>query len=281
MPRVGSFRVAEVKPHFGCKSPEGRERVRQYVDGLRAEAFALIVLIQVEFVLPEPVGYTAFGASCVCSNVDPVVVLVDVSQFTLLRGLGETAVGSYAELPFVASGTKPSNGSMCAADCHAPGVGERGYAGAVLQHKSGVEICVVAGTLPHSYSEFFVPLSPRFLADVRQGCGDRELLFVLDTNAMPDNQTVESMGQNNGADWGPCDDPGVHGNLTCCNDTAKYGHEEPSFRYDRTAVCRGGSVESWEVERAYCCGANEEHRFTKATVRLAENGIRPYLLEMI
>jgi len=154
-------------------------------------------------------------------------------------------------------------------------VGERAYAGAVLQHRSGEDVCVIAGTFPHSHPQqgYIVPLSRQFLENV-EGCHKRKILLVVDTNAMPDNQTVAGIGKTNHVTWGPCSDPGVHGDLTCCNDSKKYQHPDPSFRYDRTVLCHGGVVEDWSVESSYFCNADEEHRFTKATVRLAGDSER-------
>merc|ERR1712194_297857 len=78
-----SFTVAEVKPHYGCKSPDGQERVRQYISKLAAAGTGIISLLEMAFSLPQPSGYTAFGGACKGGEwpPDPAVVLVDEAQF--------------------------------------------------------------------------------------------------------------------------------------------------------------------------------------------------------
>eukprot|EP00929_Paragymnodinium_shiwhaense_P054625 TRINITY_DN27392_c0_g1_i1.p1 TRINITY_DN27392_c0_g1~~TRINITY_DN27392_c0_g1_i1.p1 ORF type:complete len:345 (+),score=51.26 TRINITY_DN27392_c0_g1_i1:79-1035(+) len=271
---AGTFRVAEVKPHYGCSSPEGVNRVRAYIDGLAKDGFGLIAAIQMEFTYKLPDGYTAFGASCTSHGVaDPVVVYVKDEILTIEKVIGETETGDYSKMPFVADGRAPAAGSMCTANHSKPHVGQRGYAAALLRYQAtGQEFCAVVGTLPHSapsVAERFEPLAAGFLQNVKQACDGKPILFVLDTNIFPDNTTVADIFKYSEADWlAPCDDPGAHGDLTCCNDTLKYNHSLPSFRFDRTAICRGGTIGDWSVASDYVCRANEEHRFTNATVVL-------------
>jgi len=281
-PPPNSFSVAEVKPHFGCRTPEGQEAVRGYIAGLANQSTGLIALIQYEFSLPQPSGYTAFGASCTPKHADPVVVLVDNSQFGFVEMIGDTVFGDYASMPFLTTGKQPSSGSMCTADPKAWGA--RGYAGAVLrQISTGKEVCVIAGTFPHCNGAF----DSKFSSDIRgslynKGCGGRPLLFIVDTNAgcqKSDDQagidsskiSMTGIGKNHSQNWGECSDPAIaNPNPTCCNDIKK-GHPEARVWYDRTALCGGGTVEDFQVHDSFVCGADEEHKFTTATVTLGEN----------
>lgn len=279
-----SFKVAEVKPHFGCTSADGRDQVRQYVADLAEKGTGLIALIEMEFSLPQPAGYTAFGASCLTKHADPTVVLVDTSQFSVVATIGGTVSGNFSAMPFLADGTEPDTGDMCVANASAMygpdlayRIGARPYTGAVLRHSSGKELCVIAATFPHCMQ----PWLPQFISDIEEGCGDRQLLFVVDTNAgceipsAAEDARIWSMAaiaRNHSADWGECHDPAQQfGEATCCNDFPDFPYAR--YAYDRTAVCRGGAVEDFEVESTFVCGnSRAEHKFTSATVHLAEAG---------
>lgn len=93
-----------------------------------------------------------------------------------------TSVRNYTDMQFVYDGKAPAQGSMCAARWSARWVGERGYTGAVLRHKSGEYICVIAGTFSH-----FGPLSQQFLSHV-EACHKRKILCVLDTPTVERSQ---------------------------------------------------------------------------------------------
>jgi len=269
----GAFSVAEVKPHFQCTSAEGQQRVRDHIGNLTVSGTGLIALIQLEFTLAQPKGYTAFGAACGTKHGDPVVVLVDESQFSIVSGIRETVVGDYASMPFLVTGKGPTCGPMCVAD---PAVeGERGYAAAVLKHMpSGQEICVIAGTFPHCYGAWL----PQFLDDVGPaGCRGLPLLFIVDTNAACEFEgplaskgiSMQDIGKNHSAGWGACSDPAVASpEPTCCHDISK-GHPEARYWYDRTALCNSkGLVEQFRVHSDFVCGTDVEHKYTTAVVRL-------------
>merc|ERR1712079_37647 len=189
-----------------------------------------------------------------------------------MGGIGETVVGDYTAVPFLAEGTKPTKGSMCVSD--PPLNGERGYAGALLRHRaSNLEVCVVAGTLPHCGT----PWLPRFLEDLKSdGCKGDHLLLLLDTNAGCETLgpaasrkvSMQEIGQTNNASWGTRSDSAVLMEPTCCHDTRK-GFPEAQYWYDRIALCGGhGAVEHLHVHKEFVCNANQEHKSTSATVRL-------------
>jgi len=263
---------AEVKPHFGCTTKLGQQHVRNYVSGLVSMHTGIIALIQFEFPLAKPEGYTAFGASCKTKHSDPVVVLVDERKFLMLAALGETALGDYSSMPFLGDGKPPSNGSNCVADANV--FGARGYAGALLQHvDTGTEFCVVAGTFPHCYGAW----TQEFRQATHQHCHGRRLLLIVDTNAACETEgpeasrrvSMEDIGKNQSMHWGSCSDPAVHSDEpTCCHDL-RQGHPEARYWYDRTALCGGGVVEQFHVNGEFSCGADEEHKFTTAVVHLS------------
>lgn len=281
--KADTFKVAEVKPHFGCKSDDGQERVRQYVANLATSGTGLISLIEMEFDLAQPSGYTAFGAAC-GKHRDPTVVLVNEAQFSIVSTIGATIAGNYSAMPYIGGGQAPgkdTNG-MCVADPLASivavneswGVGSRPYTGAVLLHKaSGKEICMISGTFPHCLYSW----TDQFVADIEKGCGNRQLLIVADTNAGCEIPTLlsdsrwslnEILANHSQAHWGPCHDPGLHSVPTCCNDFPDFPY--PRFWYDRTAVCRGGRVEDFKVDSTFTCGdSRAEHLSTMATINLA------------
>jgi len=284
----GRFSVAEVKPHYQCAmSQEGTDRVRIYVANLASQGTGLIGLIQFEFMLEQPEGYTAFGAACVSHYSDPAVVLVDTRQFHIISGIGETVIGDYTAVPFLSADSKPTKGSMCVSD---PANGERGYAGALLMHKaSNIEVCVVIATLPHCDAAW----QPRFLEDLNsEGCKGRHLLLIMDTNAACEklgplasrNVTMQHIGQIHSADWGMCLDPGILAEPTCCHDS-NTGFPEARYWYDRTALCGGyGAVENFHVHEEYVCNTIQEHKFTTAMVRIDAAGAAargPALISMI
>jgi len=292
---LDTFKVAELKPHYGCKGDDGQDRVRKYIANLVTEGTGLISLIELEFDLPQPSGYTAFGASC-GHYTDPVVVLVNEAQFTIVSTIGQTVTGNYSALPYVGGGhsSNATSNTMCVSDPHgaiyADGknwtMGSRSYTGAVLSHKaSGKEICVVSGTFAHCLYKW----TDQFVADIEKGCGDRQLLIVADTNAGCEIPTLTSeshwsmneiLANHSQAAWGPCHDPGLYTAPTCCNDLPDFPY--PRLWYDRTAVCRGGRVEDFKVETSFVCADSpEEHLFTSATVHLAEadNVESPYCLD--
>jgi len=252
------FRVAEIKPHFGCTSPEGQENVREYIHGLVNQRYGLVALIQTEFHVPQPLGYSAFGASCVYNNPDAAVVLFNQAIFEAVQPLGTTILGSYDAMPYLSDGCAPANGSSCMGD---PGRdGERAYTGAVLRvTESGEELCVVAATFPHRQTA----LGRKFLREFKQSCETRPVLFIVDTNA--DGTSMDQLGKVYGDAWGNCSDPGANGAKTCCHDI-KRGVPNALFKFDRTALCNGGSVEDWAVETNWFCDADEEHHFTTAMV---------------
>jgi len=274
----GRFSVAEVKPHYQCSlSLDGKDRVRNYVANLTSQSTGLIGLIQFEFTLEQPEGYTAFGAACVRQYSDPAVVLVNARQFYIISGIGETVVGDYTAVPFLTAGSRPSKGSMCVSD-PAYGGGERGYAGALLRHKtSNLEVCVVIATLPHCNTTW----QPRFLDDLNSaGCTGRHLLLIMDTNAACEdlgqtasrNVSMQDIGQTHSADWGRCSDPAILTKPTCCHDTER-GFPEARYWYDRTALCGGnGAVEHFHVHEEFVCKTDQEHKFTTAMVRLDPAG---------
>lgn len=280
------FTVAEVKPHHGCTDPIGRERVKRYVSELVKKGTGLISLLEMEFALEQPEGYTVFGGNCKSKHSDPAVMLVDESQFTMVGPLGYTLVGDYAQMPFLSDGQEPKSGPMCVADPTAANpvtnrsVGERPYAGAILRHKAtNKEICVLTGTFPHNG----FPWLRKFVEDVK-GCGGRQLVIIADTNAnyIPGNTTdsrwftMERIAANHSVNWGECSDPGAaQPDPTCCNDTRTLGNADPTWWYDRVASCNGGSVDRFEVEPRYFCEADEEHRFITARVWLEESEVRP------
>jgi hypothetical protein len=224
----------------------------------------LIALIQFEFSLSQPDGYTSFGSVCGSKHPDPVVVLVDEEQFTIVSGLRDTVVNNYSAMPFLATGIAPEDGSMCAANVSV--YGTRAYTGAILQHKdSGKEVCVISGTLPHCYG----PWLPEFKADIEQGCGGRPLLLVVDTNAACEFQgphagkawPMSSIMQFQSAAIADCSDPGASSpDPTCCHDIAQ-SHPEARYWYDRTALCGGGTVDHFRVNESFICSADEEHKY--------------------
>merc|ERR1712086_1141346 len=245
-----SFTVAEVKPHYGCQSPDGQQRVRQYISKLTAANTGIISVLEMGFPLTQPQGYQAFGAAC-GKHQDPAVVLFNEAQFSLVSSIGATTAGNYSAIPYLGGGQAAGarTNSMCVSDPTAvfgPGgnipVGSRPYAGAVLKHTdSGRELCVLTGTLAHcSYN-----WTKQFVADVEQGCGDRQLLVVADTNAgcaVPSlksdshwsmNQILAKHGQ---LSWGPCHDPGLYSQPTCCNDFPDF-----PYGYDRGIGMTGPS----------------------------------------
>jgi len=289
-----SFTVAEVKPHYGCQSPDGQERVRQYISKLTTAGTGIIALLEMEFSLPQPSGYTALGGAC-GKHIDPAVVLVDEAQFSVVSTIGATAAGNYSGVPYIGGGQAAGarTNSMCVADPTAifgPGagfpVGSRPYAGAVLKHRqSGREICVLTATLAHcSYN-----WTEQFVADVEQGCGDRQLLIVADTNAGCAVPTLKSdshlsmneiLARHGKLNWGPCHDPGLYSEPTCCNDFPEFPY--PRYWYDRTAICRGGRVTDFQVEKGFVCqDSRAEHLFTKATIELGDlnDKASPYCLD--
>lgn len=282
----GSFTVAEVKPHYQCTNATGgQDRVRQYIAGLAAADTGLITLIQTEFVISQPKGYTVFGSAC-GKHLDPVVVLVNEEQFSIVSTVGATVAGNYSSMPWIADGHSSASdnatNSMCISDpmaTYGPDgsykVGSRPYAGAVLLHKpSGQEVCMITGTFAHCLYEW----TDSFVADVDQACGDRQLLFVADTNSGCSVPSMwsdshwsmnEILANHSKEDWGPCHDPGLYQAPTCCNDLPEFPY--PRYWYDRTAICRGGRVEDFKVETAFICGdTHAEHLSTSATVHLAE-----------
>lgn len=271
---AADFTVAEVKPHFQCTSDDGRQRVRDYVTNLTSQSTGIIALIQFEFTLPQPQGYTAFGATCLLKHGDPVVVLVNEQQFDLVSGIRDTSAGDYASMPFLSSGKGPTNGSMCIGDPSKDG--ERGYAGAILRHRaSGEEICVIVGTMPHCHGAW----RPEFVEDAGpKGCQGRPLLVVADTNAACEIEgplaskawSMTGIAKNHSAGWGDCSDPAVAlPDPTCCHDISK-GHPEARYWYDRTALCGGGgTVEDFHINLDFVCGGDVEHKFTTATVKLS------------
>jgi len=244
--------------------------VHKHVANLTSHNVGLIALIQFEFELEQPGGYTAFGAACVNKFPDPVVVLVDTRQFHIISGIGETVIGDYTQVPFLSPGSKPTKGSMCVSD---PAKGERGYAGALLRHKaSNVEVCVVSGTLPHCDGAW----QPRFLDDIAESCKGRHLVLLMDTNAACESLgpnaskkvTMQDIGKTHKAQWGTCSDPAILHEPTCCHDTLQ-GFPEARYWYDRAALCGGpGAVEQFRVHDKFVCNTNQEHKFTTAMVRI-------------
>jgi len=277
-----TFKVAQVKPHFGCKSDDGQDRVRQRVADLASADTGLITLIEMEFQLAQPTGYTAFGAAC-GRHKDPIVVLVNEAQFTVVSTMGATLTGNYSAMPYIGGGKGPEKGdNMCVSDPLGSisvgnktfPMGSRPYAGAVLLHKaSGKEICMISGTLPHCLYKW----ADQFITDVDKTCGNRQLLWIGDTNAgceLPglyvDNRISfdDILANHSKADWGPCHDPALQAEPTCCNDFPD--HPYPRYWYDRTVVCRGGRVEDFKVDSAFICkNSHAEHLSTTATIHLA------------
>jgi hypothetical protein len=253
-------------------------------------------LIEMEFALPQPQGYTAFGAACGAKYLDPTVVLVNEAQFSVVSTIGATVSGNYSAMPFLGGGQTPQKAKeMCASDPKGSifvanwswSVGSRPYTGAVLLHKaSGKEICMISGTFAHCMYQW----TDQFIADVEQGCGDRQLLFVADTNAGCTIPTIEQdsrmtfdeiFANHSKANWGPCHDPGLQAAPTCCNDFHS-GFPYANYWYDRTAVCRGGRVADFKVHSTFICGdSSEEHLSTMATIHLAEpkTAASPYCLD--
>jgi len=291
-----SFTVAEVKPHYGCQSPAGQERVRQYISNLTAAGTGIISLLEMEFALPQPSGYAAFGAAC-GKHFDPAVVLFDEAQFSMVSTIGATLAGNYSAVPYL-GGAPQAVGkraySMCVSDPTARfgpdgiyPVGSRPYSGAVLKHlHSGRELCVLTGTFAHCSNNW----TEQFVTDIEQGCGDRQLLIVADTNAGCVVPTLKSdsqewsmnkiLAKHGRLSWGPCHDPGQHSQPTCCNDTPDFPY--PRYWYDRTAICRGGRVADFKVEAGFVCGdSRAEHLFTRATIELGElnDKASPYCLD--
>jgi hypothetical protein len=266
-----SFSVAEVKPHFQCKTPDGQDRVRDHISRLVSNSTGIITLIQFEFTLTQPEQYTVFGASCTNGFSDPVVVLVNKQQFTVISGFRETIVDNYKAMPFLATG-QPINGSMCVADSAKYGL--RGYTGGVLRHtSSGKEICIVAGTFPHCRGSW----QSQFLDDIEQGCRGRPLVVIADTNAACElegpaaskKESMQTIGEHHHANWGTCSDPAIQNDEpTCCHDLSQ-GHPEARSWYDRIAICGGGIVDDFQVNADFVCGANEEHKYTTAMIHLA------------
>merc|ERR1712194_8137 len=120
----------------------------------------------------------------------------------------------------------------------------------------------------------------QFVRDVEEGCGDRQLLIVADTNAgceIPGLKSDSHMSLNqilanhSKTSWGPCHDPGLYQPPTCCNDFGTKGNEfpYPRYWYDRTAICRGGRVGEYKVESQFICkDSPAEHLSTLATIHL-------------
>lgn len=257
--------MAEVKPHFGCQSGAGPDRVRGYIDGLVERRYGIITLLQVEFPVRLPSGYTPIGAACGQTLIDGAVVFIRDDLFRIVQPLGDTLVGhgNYSSMPFVANGTE-IGGSMCVADIAASGT--RVYAGAELEHiASGTRLCLLAGTLPHPELRG-EPYAAEFLEQVAKCSQDKPLLCIADTN-LAGEETLEELVNSRGADLRRCSDPGRWAPPTCCDDSA-WGHPEPRYKSDRTAICGGGTVTKFHVEPVYICKSAEEHRFTVATVEL-------------
>jgi hypothetical protein len=259
--------VGNVKPHYNCKDPDNR--VATYIQDLVKSNFEIIVLNQMEFAFPEPEGYVAFGGACVHTYADEVVVLVQQSSFEVLRPIGDTILGPYSAMPWM-TGVKPTSGDLCFAAKSGGGT-ERSFAGAVVRHtESFREFCLIAGTLPHwdAEAEAGTYLNSTLLDSIKTSCENRHLLFVLDTNVSPNSLTVGDIGAHENAGWGTCSDLGAAGAPTCCYDG--YSETDPFYKFDRTAVCRGGLVEQWKVADHYVCETNEEHRYTTAAVTLMD-----------
>lgn len=267
-----SFSAAEVKPHYQCSTADGQDHVRNHINGLVGQETGIISLIQFEFTLAQPTGYTSFGASCTTGHADPVVVLVNEKQFSIVSGIGETTVGDYASLPFLSTGKAPPSGSMCVAD---PSVyGQRGYAAAVLKHtSSGTEFCAISGTFPHCRGSW----QQSFIDSIKQSCTGRPVLVIADTNAACETEgpqaskgeSMQAISDHHNAGWGACSDPAIENPApTCCHDLSQ-GHPEARYWYDRTAICGGGVVDSFQVNDNFVCGTNEEHKYTTAIVHLS------------
>jgi len=255
-----TFRVAELKPHFGCTDPAGQNRVRDYVSQLVAQRFGLIALIQTEFQVAQPEGYSAFGAACVVQHSDAAVVLFDTSVFLPVKAFGaDTQFGNFSSMPYLYNGTAPTRGGACLG---VPSTdGERAYTAAVLRHiSSGQELCVVSGTFPHRDR----PLGTQFDNLFSSSCSKLPTVIIADTNSINLMSNI-----HRGAGWANCSDPGQSGasGLTCCHDI-KRGHPDAMFPYDRTAICQGGTVDQFVVEKDWICNADEEHKFTQAVVHL-------------
>jgi len=261
------FTVAEVKPHFGCVGVDGTSRVERYIEDLANNHTSIIASIQLQFAVHELENYSVFGSSCVREYADNVVVFLSKSEFAIVSPIGHTLVGEYAQMPFVADGKRPLKGNMCVSHLSEIEItGVRAYGGAVVRHQtSGQELCVVAGTLPH----MDLGWGWHFVNDIAASCQGKPLLFVLDTNVWPDSQTFQQITSHHEVDWGSCSDPGSFGPATCCNDINK-DMSYPTLRFDRTVMCRGGTVENFTVDDAFVCGTDEEHRYTKAVVKLLD-----------
>merc|ERR1719336_228690 len=164
------------------------DRIREYVAGLVRRRYGIIAVIQAEFWLARPDGYAAFGDTCgrrFHDRPDSVVVLFDKALFSPISSIGTTTIGGYSSMPYASShgGTLGSR-AACIGDPLMDG--DRAYAGAILRHRSGTEVCVIVGTFPHRK-----PSPPRaapsslqgkFITDVREGCSGRPILFVVDSN---------------------------------------------------------------------------------------------------
>jgi len=204
-----------------------------------------------------------------------VVVLVNEEQFSVVRGINETIMGTYESMPFVSGGGKPNatdaDGNMCVSDPEA--TGQRGYAAAVVLHKaSNTKLCVLAGTFPHCRS----PWKKEFVSNVKESCDGMPLLIIADSNAAcghegpnatrAQNESMQAIGERQNASWGECSDPAIHNpNPTCCHGR---WNSKAQYWYDRTALCGGGTVDQFQVNDKFVCGTSEEHKFTQALVHL-------------
>lgn len=82
-------------------------------------------------------------------------------------------------------------------------------------------------------------------------------------------------GQCGAGGWGKCTDPGATGPKTCRNDVKKDLPNSCS-NYDRTAMCNGGSVESWKVNPIFvlnnCQDTSTSHMAHEDKRRRKEGG---------
>jgi len=284
-----TFTVATAKPHYSCSSRDGQDRVRRYIEALLQDKTGLIALNQMEFALNasstiRPNGYIGLGGSC-GPHHDSAVLLINDAQFQVLHAIGETSVGNFSLLPYIASGVAPSGiGSMCVASNYSLS-SSRPYAGAIIRHRaSNRKMCTIVGTFPHCDQ----PWNDSFVENIRTACRGLQILFLVDTNAgCPGGDpntpargandslvSMETIAARHGASWGGCSDPAVNRAPTCCDDIKK-GFPYARLWFDRTALCGSttpgespGVVKRFQVGKTFVCGGDEEHLYTSALVDL-------------
>jgi len=283
------FNVGYFKPDIQCQFDDdakgrGTARMQKFV----SEGVSVIGLVQMEWeVSTAPAGYWYVGAQCRNPSqpfADPVIVMFKASEFDFVRGIGQSAKVEWDQLPYVADGSYKNvlssgidgyeDATSCTATNLNPGIGVRGFAGALVKHKqSGQEICVIAGTMPHGRHD----LKAEWYNDEisRAGCKGKAMLFMFDQNYNGPHWDFDfkkewGWGHDPGHD-APCDNHNRAG-CTCCLEEGM----DPNYKnlkYDRIAAFgptdwgkQAVRVEHFRVEQDWVCRTKGEHKITSGTV---------------